>query len=133
MGQQQLLLIVLGTIIVGIAIAVGITMFKAAAIDAARDAVASDLHDLAARAQAYYRKPRSLGGGDRSFLDQNGNLITISYLTTSASNDNGWYRVEDGNADSILIIGMGKEVVGSDTVEVHAWVTATNVSVTVIH
>ena len=43
MGQQQLLLIILGVIVVGIAVAVGITMFSDSAISANRDAVTNDL------------------------------------------------------------------------------------------
>ncbi|MBI2417017.1 MAG: hypothetical protein HYV28_03805, partial [Ignavibacteriales bacterium] len=57
MGQQQLLLIVLGVIIVGIAIVVGINLFRASAIDANRNGVISDLNNLAAMAQQYYKKP----------------------------------------------------------------------------
>ena len=49
MGQQQLLLIILGVIIVGIAVAVGITMFQDNAISANRDAVTNDLVQLAAK------------------------------------------------------------------------------------
>ena len=56
MGQQQLLLIVLGVIIVGIAIAVGISMFKSNAQSSNRDQVINDLNNLAAKAQQYYRK-----------------------------------------------------------------------------
>ena len=62
MGQQQLLLIILGVIVVGIAVAVGITMFQDNAISANRDAVTNDLVNLAARAQQYYRRPTALGG-----------------------------------------------------------------------
>ncbi len=42
MGQQQLLLIILGVIIVGIAVAVGITMFQDNAVDQNRSAVIAD-------------------------------------------------------------------------------------------
>jgi Tfp pilus assembly protein PilE len=69
MGQQQLLLIVLGVIIVGIAIAVGISMFKSSAVDANRSAVSSDLTNLASKAQRYYRTPVELGGGGQNFKD----------------------------------------------------------------
>jgi len=68
MGQQQLLLIILGVIIVGIAVAVGITMFKTNAVAANRDALVGDLTNLAARAHQYYRRPTSLGGGGQSFV-----------------------------------------------------------------
>ena len=60
MGQQQLLLIVLGVIIVGIAVVVGINVFTASASQANRDAVVADLTNLASMAQAYYRKPVAL-------------------------------------------------------------------------
>ena len=48
MGQQQLLLIILGVIIVGIAVAVGITMFQDNAVDQNRSAVIADLTTLSA-------------------------------------------------------------------------------------
>jgi len=67
MGQQQLLLIVLGVIIVGIAIAVGISMFQSNARSSNRDAVINDLNNLAAEAQQFYRKPAAMGGGAESF------------------------------------------------------------------
>jgi len=46
MGQQQLLLIVLGVIIVGIAVVVGINLFNANATNANRDGVISDLNKI---------------------------------------------------------------------------------------
>ncbi len=57
MGQQQLLLIILGVIVVGIAVAVGITMFQDNAVSANRDAVVERMVNLSARAQQYYRRP----------------------------------------------------------------------------
>ena len=67
MGQQQLLLIVLGVIIVGIAIVVGINLFNANAVSANRDGVISDLNNLGALAHQYYNKPTSMAGGGNSF------------------------------------------------------------------
>lgn len=67
MGQQQLLLIVLGVIIVGIAIVSGINLFAASAEQANRDAVMSDLLTLSSMARAYYHRPAVLGGGGDSF------------------------------------------------------------------
>lgn len=67
MGQQQLLLIVLGVIIVGIAVVVGINVFTASSKNANRDAVISDLTTLAAMAQQHYRKPTAMGGGGNKF------------------------------------------------------------------
>ena len=67
MGQQQLLLIILGVIIVGLAIAVGITMFRDNAVSTNRDAIANDLMHLAAKARHFYKRPTSLGGGGHNF------------------------------------------------------------------
>ena len=54
MGQQQILLIVLGIIIVGIAIVVGLDNFQSKAVQANRDAVIIDLNYLASDALAYF-------------------------------------------------------------------------------
>ncbi|NIS38712.1 hypothetical protein GWN26_11755, partial [Candidatus Saccharibacteria bacterium] len=51
MGQQQLLLIVLSVIIVGVAIAVGVNMFQSSAVDANRQAMITDLVNYSAKAQ----------------------------------------------------------------------------------
>lgn len=67
MGQQQIILIVLCVIVVGIAIAVGLIMFQAGAITANRDAIIEDLFVLAADARQYYLRPISYGGGGKSF------------------------------------------------------------------
>ncbi len=69
MGQQQLLLIVVGLIIVGIAVVVGINVFASSAVNAKRDNVISDLLHLASEAQRYYKTPAAMGGGSRTFTD----------------------------------------------------------------
>ena len=46
MGQQQLFLIILGVIIVGIAIAVGLSLFTAQSIQSSRDAIINYLDNL---------------------------------------------------------------------------------------
>jgi len=86
MGQQQLLLIVLGVIIVGIAVAVGINMFSSSAVDANRDAVTADLAHLSSKAQQHYKKPTTMGGGGNDF-----NGFTLG--TLDQSNTNGAYRL----------------------------------------
>ena len=51
MGQQQQILIILGVIIVGIAVAIGITIFQDNAVEQNRSSVIADLSTLAAKAQ----------------------------------------------------------------------------------
>lgn len=134
MGQQQILLIVLAVVIVGVAITVGISVFRSSAVDAARDAVALDLQDLAGRAQAYYRKPGLLGGGGGSFNSPAGSVIDIGSLTSRPSNNNGRYFVDAGTstANQIVIVGKGFEIVGTDSVEIRATVTSNRFTTEII-
>ena len=101
MGQQQLLLIVLGVIVVGIAVVVGINLFNANAVSSNRDGVVSDLNNLGAMAQQYYKKPASMGGGGNTFTG----WTVPSQLDTTA---NGFY-VETVAAQSVVIVGTGNE------------------------
>lgn len=115
MGQQQLLLIILGVIIVGIAVAVGITMFQDNAVSANRDAVTNDLVHLAAKAQQYYRKPTSLGGGGNSFLTLTADAAGMALLVSTAfsDNDNGTYTISTaGTATTVVFQGVGKTDIG---------------------
>jgi Tfp pilus assembly protein PilE len=96
MGQQQLLLIILGVIVVGIAVAVGITMFNDSAVSANRDAVINDLVNLASRAQQYYRRPTALGGGNASYVNlttAGGMKLLTKTSTSSWTNGNGTYTI----------------------------------------
>ena len=122
MGQQQLLLIILGVIVVGIAVVVGITMFQDNAISANRDAVTNDLVNLGARAQQFYRRPHSLGGGENSFtlLGTDMTKLTNGPGATAASwtNPNGTYSIQTGGDQSIVLDGKGTEKIGGVAVEV---------------
>lgn len=111
MGQQQLLLIILGVIVVGIAVAVGITMFQDNAIGANRDAVTNDLVNLAARAQQHFRRPAALGGGQGSFTTSQGGvaIANINQLTSKPTNANGTYTLGTVSATSVILTGTGTE------------------------
>ena len=98
MGQQQLLLIVLGVIIVGIAVVVGISLFNANAKEAAKDGVVSDCTNLGAMAQQYFKKPVSMGGGGNSFAG----FTVPANLATSAS---GTYAAVPNAAIDCVITG----------------------------
>jgi hypothetical protein len=124
-GQQQLLLILLGVLVVGIAIIVGINLFRANAIETKRNNVIGELLNLATLAQQYYMKPNSLGGGSKSFL---GWKIPAELVTT----ENGRY-ITNTAADKVEITGIGNEVVTmNDSVTVQINVTASAYSVKII-
>lgn len=84
MGQQQLLLIILGVIIVGIAIAVGLSMFTAQSVGANKDAIISDITNLASNSYQFRVRPLSMGGGGGSYTD-------YSIPNVLATNENGTY------------------------------------------
>ncbi len=145
MGQQQLLLIVLGVIIVGIAIAVGISMFKSNAMNSNRDQVINDLNNLGASAQQYYRKPKAMAGGQQSFAQ-----FTVDSLQSNSAN--GFYQLAasapaaisnrpaapasytgDSAAtvtQTLFIVGWGTEVGKDGSHPVQAYVTVSNSGIT---
>ncbi len=125
MGQQQLLLIVLGVIVVGIAVVVGINLFNANATTANRDGVISDLNNLGAMAQQYYRKPTSMGGGGNKFTGW-------SIPTGLDSTANGTYSATV-SAQSVTLVGTGNEKGndGTNKVKATATVSPNSISVTV--
>jgi uncharacterized membrane protein YqiK len=126
LGQQQLLLIVLGVIVVGIAIIMGILLFRQYAIEEKRDAVINEGITVAHNAIQYYNKPKVLGGGGFSFLGWK----IPSNLKTSP---NGSY-LETVNADDVEITGTGNELVsGTDSVKIKFTVTRTGVQTTIIN
>ncbi len=125
MGQQQLLLILLGVIVVGVAIIAGIDIFTANAIDSKRDLLLHECVELSSMAQQYYRKPKEMGGGGRSFT---GWTIPSNLSTT----ENGTFTASV-NSSSVVIVGTGNEVVtGNDSVKVQVTVYPDNYSTVIL-
>jgi len=102
MGQQQLLLIVLGVIIVGIAISVGIGLFGASSTEANKDSVTSGLVNLGANAFGYKIRPSTMGGGSNSY---------VGYTVPSKmqTDDNGTYALSGSpTVSQVVLIGTSK-------------------------
>ena len=116
MGQQQLLLIVLGVIVVGIAVVIGINLFTANAVSANRDGIVADLNSLGAMAQQHYRKPIQTGGGGYTFT---GWTIPAKTDTTP----NGIYAATV-SAQSIILVGKGNETNSGAVIQYTATVTS---------
>jgi hypothetical protein len=118
MGTQQILLIVLSVIIVGAAIAVGITMFNNQSYSSNKAAIAADAQNFASQVVQYYKTPASQGGGDRSIppTGTDGAKTIASFIgwgdTATYKNDNGWYTLEVKTAGAdgeVTITGNGRE------------------------
>ena len=122
MGQQQLLLIVLGVIVVSLTIVVGISLFSADAVSSNRDGVVSDLNNLGLIAQQFYKKPISMGGGGKKFT---GWKLPLELDTTA----NGNY-VASVAAQSVTIRGYGKErAANRNKIQHNATVRPTSITV----
>ena len=106
MGQQQLLLIILGVIIVGIAIAVGISMFASGTVQANKDAIINDLNNLAANGYQYRIRPLTMGGGGGSYVGYN-------IPTKLATNENAAYARSAVSATSITFTGTSGQGYGT--------------------
>jgi hypothetical protein len=119
MGQQQLLLIVLGVIVVGIAVVVGINLFSANAESSAKDSIISQGTNIGALAQQYYKKPKAMGGGENNFAS----FAIPTDLATTA--DAKWTIKTAG--DDKQIVFTGTPVDGS-----YKWTITTTVTPTSI-
>lgn len=127
MGQQQLLLVILVTIIVGIATVVAINTFSSAAESANVDAVRSDLTQIAASAQAYYMKPEMMGGGGGSTGD-GFSTITFNDITFAgtvdgtdplvATNENGTYTISNRANGTFTVTGAPGQAGGSVSIDI---------------
>ncbi len=119
MGQTQLLLVILGVILVGVAIFVGISMFESNTIENTRNAIIADLNGFASRAHAYYWKPTTQGGGNKSFSG-----VTMGMIFPMAENNNARYYISSATDDQCIIEGIGKVVAGDgDSVHVRIRIT----------
>ena len=118
MGQQQLLLIILGVIIVGIAIAVGISMFSSGSVQANKDAIVNDMNNLAANAYQHRIRPCSMGGGAGSYTGTactpaNPWTVPTKLVTT----ENGTYARTNA-AQAVTITGTSASYPSSTVVAV---------------
>ena len=127
MGQQQLLMIVLAIIIVGLAIAISVQLFRSSAIESKRDLLIEETSSLATMAIQYYKKPQAMGGGGRSFT---GWEIPDQMLQTA----NGSFMKTEVSPSQIIITGTGNEVVtGADSIKVETTVNPNNFYTVIIN
>lgn len=132
MGQQQLLLVILVTIIVGIATVVAINVFGSSAKNANRDAVRQDILTIGAQAQGWYMKPTMMGGGGNTFTGIDFNKIGFGYssVVTGGStpsvvrNANGKYDFKNVTKDSVEVEATPSQ---DSTNVIDAWISQGNI------
>ena len=112
MGQQQLLLLALSAVIVGLSIVMGLNMFGESAGQSNLDAVTNDVLTIAARAQGWYRKPAQMGGGGRSFTGVGATpQVNLNFPDTT---QNGYYDFTANTGQTLTIRGTGVEDLKND-------------------
>lgn len=118
MSQTQLLLVLLGVLLIGVAIYVGFSMFQTSGVEQARDAIMTDLGGFAGRARAYYLKRTQQGGGNGNF-----DGVTIRMLFPMTENANARYFVVSATDSECVIGAVGRLAVGDDSIRVRVRVT----------
>jgi type II secretory pathway pseudopilin PulG len=133
MGQQQLLLLVLATVIVGLATVAGINAFEQNQKQASADAMTQEAMRIASDIQAYALKPEQMGGlaSDKSLGDINFDNLGQYNVSGSGPYEgpNGDYEI-NGSASSDACPNGGGDlnVLGENTdngVEVCVEITGT--------
>lgn len=99
MGQQQLLLVILVSVIVGLASIVAINTFQSAAEESNFDAIRQDILQAQAMASGYIRKPLDMNGGGGSYEN-----ITLDAIGMSEVNENASYEIGSVSSESFQII-----------------------------
>lgn len=103
MGQQQLLFIILGVILIGLSIVFGITLFDNYSVQSKKDAIVDELSTLGSMAQQHYNKPSMLGGGGRTFTAWD---IPASMRTTP----NATYTIKSQSASQVVVEAVSSEM-----------------------
>jgi len=141
MNQQKILLLILGTNIIGFIVVIQLLLNinstassvlqlkkdsdESALLNAIapyRDGLVADLNNISAMAQQYYRKPNSIGGGGGNFT---GWSIPVGCDITP----NGIYSIETVSAQEITIVGNGNKLYKAKLISYRATVTPTRIDI----
>jgi len=126
MGYQQLLLILLATIVVIIAIVIGMNLFATSAVETNRDQLISDLNYLSTDAQLYYKKQAEYGGGDGSYA---GWKITDFYKNYESGKIKA--KIKSGG-NEVKITAIGTEIGrNGKKVKIEAKVKPTSITINI--
>lgn len=100
MGQQQLLLVILVTIVIGISASIAINTMQSTKESSEESAIRQDIAMVISDARIYYEKPDMMGGGGNSFDD----ISEKHILSIDPENENGSYEIS-GSENSVTVEG----------------------------
>ena len=124
MGMQQVILIVLAVILIGIAIVIGISVFGKSAYNSNVQSIMVELEQFRSSIKEYWMLPTSMGGvgkditrtGTESLArfigftsDSSGGTLSVLYKHIS---ENGEFRLIDCQDTTVQIATLGKEQKG---------------------
>lgn len=114
MGTQQILLLVLSVIVVGVSISVGITMFANQSYNANQQAVASELQNYGVLVLQYYKTTKAQGGAGQDStnisIDVMSTFMGFSGENHSVVSENGEFRIMSLNGSVLTLKGLGTEI-----------------------
>ncbi|MFA7418249.1 MAG: hypothetical protein WCZ90_01085 [Melioribacteraceae bacterium] len=127
MGSQQLLLIVVGIIVVGLMIYAGFNISRDYMENANRDQIISSLYDLGLNAQQHFKKELSQGGG--------GGTYTGWVIPTQLRNTQSGSFDEVIREDRVDLSGDGNVIGrnGKTNVRVTARVNEDGIKITIVN
>ncbi len=102
MSTQQTLLIVLAILIIGISIAIALVYFNDHSAAANRDGLTNDLINMSVRVHQYYVRPKTWGGGEKSFAG-----LTMQYITGNPQNAHGTFSIVSVDTNAVVLQGVG--------------------------
>ena len=115
MGQQQLIVIVLGTLVVGLAVYTGVLLVQSNSQSNDEELIKQQLNIIVSEAVKYSAKIKSLGGGEGSFegfKPQNNHLTTnqvriVASFTSSTMIFQGFGTVMGLNGETpVNLVGV---------------------------
>lgn len=108
MGQQQILFLILGVCVLGIALSVGVITVQQEASQDNRAHLVSELQYLGTLAQDFFRRPFDDGGGGGSFLPLTSVAQGVNVLSPVPSTVHGdFFFVKTDSDSSLQIVAIG--------------------------
>ena len=101
MGQQQLLLLVLATVIVGLATVAGIQAFEQGSVRANQDALTQTSIKIATDIQAHLQEPEQFGGAGYDSWKSGISPSDVSFSDLGYSSSGGTYSTTDGDCEIV--------------------------------
>ncbi|PAP76637.1 hypothetical protein [Rubrivirga marina] len=137
MGQQQLLLLVLGIVIVGLAVVIGIQAFSENKTNSTTDAMNNEIVRIASDIQTWSLKPQAFGGPvgesgfeEVTFSDLGYGLTTWDGDASAYSTLTAHYRIAAGSPDCVAVQAISNDGVTGGTSNGNASAALMSVRVT---